>query len=222
MSPSPAARYEIVRVQRDFDVGGPPGLWKDAPALAVGHYLWLENGYEPRVEARLCYSTRFLYVRFDVQEKRVRARFTRFQDPVYKDSCVEFFVDAFPGLRKGYLNFEANALGTFLAAFGPDRERRTPLGKSDLKGFAAASTVKAPVDGQLAAGCWALAYRIPLALFRKIYGREIAPGQTAAANFYKCGDETAVPHYGAWSPVRTARPDFHRPEYFGELVFGRP
>jgi len=217
-----APRYEIVRVRKDFDVGGPPAIWRDANPLSVGHYLWLENGYQPPVEARLLYSARFLYVRFDVRETKVRARFTRFQDPVYKDSCVEFFVDAFPGLRRGYLNFEANALGTFLVAFGPDRDRRTPLGKGDLKGFAASSTVKAPVDGEIAAGRWALAYRIPLELFRRIYGHEILPGQTASANFYKCGDETDVPHYGAWSPVGTPKPDFHRPEYFGEIVFAKP
>ena len=219
MMPAMVPRYEIVRVREDFDVGGPPAVWQEAAPLAVSHYLWLENGYRPPAEARLCYTGRFLYVRFDVREARLRARFTRFQDPVYKDSCVEFFVDAFPGLRKGYLNFEANALATFLIAFGPDRDHRTPIGKGDLKGFAAASTVKSPLDGEIAAGHWALAYRIPLGLFRKLYGRSISPGQTAAANFYKCGDETAVPHYGAWSPVGTAKPDFHRPEYFGELVF---
>ncbi len=53
-----------------------------------------------------------------------------------------------------------------------------------------------------------------------IYGRDISPGHRAAANFYKCGDETAVPHYGAWSPIDTPQPDFHRPEFFGEVVFG--
>jgi hypothetical protein len=83
--------YEIVRVGKDFEVGAAAAFWRAFPALAVDHYLWLKNGYEPLAEARLCYSERFLYVRFDVQEKRVRARFIRLQNPVYKDSCVEFF-----------------------------------------------------------------------------------------------------------------------------------
>ncbi|MCK7480493.1 MAG: carbohydrate-binding family 9-like protein [Candidatus Moduliflexus flocculans] len=52
-----------------------------------------------------------------------------------------------------------------------------------------------------------------------IYGREIDAGCRSAANFYKCGDETEFPHYGAWSPVETPAPDFHRPEFFGEIVF---
>jgi hypothetical protein len=216
-----APRYEIVRVRKDIDVGAPPAAWRGIPSLAVGYYKWMANGYEPGVEARLCYSARFLYVRFEVEEKRVRARFTRFQDPVYKDSCVEFFVNAFPDVGRDYLNFEANALGTFLAAFGPDRDHRRPLAKADLRGFRAKASLAAPVDGEIAEGPWALAYRIPIALFRTVYGREVEPGQRAAGNFYKCGDETEFPHYGAWSPVGTPRPDFHRPEFFGSLVFGR-
>ena len=213
--------YEIVQVKRDFDVGSPPSVWRAIPALIIGHYLWLDNGYKPPVEARLCLTEKYLYVRFDVQEKKVRARMTHFQDPVYKDSCVEFFVDAFPELRRGYINFEANALGTFLVAFGPDRHSRTPLRKDDLRGFRSASSIRRPMDGEAEAGHWSLAYRIPLGLFLRIYGRDVRPGQRGAANFYKCGDETEFPHYGAWSPVETPSPDFHRPEFFGTLVFGR-
>ena len=182
----------------------------------------MKNGYEPPVEARLCYSGRYLYVRFDVREKKVRVRFTGFQDPVYKDSCVEFFVDMFPDLKLGYVNFEANAAGAFLVAFGPDRHARRPLSKDDLRGFKYSASVKGRVDGEIAAGRWALAYRIPLDLFRRVYGRDLQPGHRAAGNFYKCGDETEFPHYGAWSPVGTPAPDFHRPEFFGILTFAKP
>jgi hypothetical protein len=51
---------------------------------------------------------------------------------------------------------------------------------------------------------------------------EIPPGnlpETIRANFYKCGDSTAVPHYLSWSHIATETPDFHRPEFFGELYF---
>ena len=213
--------YEVVRVRKDLDPGAPAAAWRSVPALTVSHYQWTGNGYEPRVEARLCWSARFLHVRFDVEEDRVRVRHTRFQDPVWKDSCVELFVDAFPELLRGYVNFEANAVGAFLIAFGLDRGHRRPLAKAELRGFRAKASLISPVDGPVADGHWALAYRVPLALFRALYGREVEPGQTSAANFYKCGDETEFPHYGAWSPVGTPKPDFHRPEFFGRLVFGR-
>lgn len=76
------------------------------------------------------------------------------------------------------------------------------------------------MDGEIGTGHWALAYRVPPELFHKMYGRPVPTGGRAA-NFYKCGDETEFPHYGAWSPVGTPSPDFHRPEFFGTLIFGR-
>ncbi len=212
--------YTVVAVGADFRPGDPAAPWPDVPALSVGHYLWLDNAYRPSVEARLCRSPSFLNVRFRVGEERVRVRFTKFQDPVYKDSCVEFFVDMFPEKRLGYVNFETNAAGTLLAAFGPDRSRRTPLWPEDLAGFEASASVPGPVDGEHGAPAWTLEYRVPVSLFARLYGGDIRPGHRAAGNFYKCGDETEVAHYGAWSPVETPSPDFHRPEFFGELVFG--
>ena len=38
------------------------------------------------------------------------------------------------------------------------------------------------------------------------------------ATFYKCGDKTAHPHFLSWNPVGTPAPDFHRPDFFGELI----
>jgi len=212
--------YTVAPLAADFRPGGPDAPWAGLPALSVGHYLWLDNGYRPKVEARLGWTPAFLYVRFVVGEPRARVRYTRFQDPVYKDSCVEFFVDMFPEKRLGYVNFETNAAGALLAAFGPDRSRRKPLWPEDLAGFEVSAAVPGPVDGEHGAEEWSLEYRVPLALFRRLYGQDIRTGHRAAANFYKCGDETEVPHYGAWSPVETPAPDFHRPEFFGRLVFG--
>ena len=211
--------YRVNRGAADFALPGEPTFWGKIPALKIDRYLWLSNGYEPRVDVRLCRTARNLYVHFDVYEAKIRVRFTRFQDPVYKDSCVEFLVDPFPEKNVGYINFETNAVGAMLAAIGPDRHRRTPIAETDLRRLEIFSSVKSPVSGYHGAEFWNLAYRVPLSLFEKHYGAELAPGQTARANFYKCGDETETPHYGAWSPVRTARPDFHRPEFFGRIVF---
>jgi len=217
---APRPSYTIRPVAAEFRPGDPAAPWADITPIWIGHYLWLANDYRPAVEVRLCWSRGFLHVRFRVGEKRVRVKYTKFQDPVYKDSCVEFFIDAFPESRQGYINFETNAAGALLAAFGPDRSRREPLWPEDLAGFDVVSSIPGPIDGEHGAAEWTLEYRIPLALFRKIYGQEVRPGHRAAANFYKCGDETEVPHYGAWSRVETPAPDFHRPEFFGQVVFG--
>ena len=212
--------YTVRRVDAEFRPGDPAPPWATVTPLAIDHFLWLDNGYHPPVESRLCWTDRFLHVRFRVEERRVRVRYMKFQDPVFKDSCVEFFIDAFPRLNRGYINFETNAAGTLLAAFGPDRSARTPLWPEDLADFEVAASIPGPVQGTYGEGTWTVEYRVPLGLFKKLYGREIFSGHRAAANFYKCGDETEFPHYGAWSPVATPDPDFHRPEYFGEVVFG--
>jgi len=219
----PALRpaYTILPVDAEFGPGDASGPWPGIPSLGIDHYLWLENGYRPPVEVKLCYSRSFLHVRFQVEERRVRVKYLKFQDPVYKDSCVEFFIDAFPESRLGYVNFETNAAGTLLAAFGPDRFNRKPLWPEDLGGFDVSASVAGPLDGEHGGDTWTLEYRVPLALFRKIYGLEVRPGHRAAANFYKCGDETEFPHYGAWSRVDTPSPDFHRPDFFGEVIFGQ-
>lgn len=44
-------------------------------------------------------------------------------------------------------------------------------------------------------------------------------GLEAKANFYKCGDNTSKPHYLSWNPIGTESPDFHRPDFFGNLIF---
>ncbi len=209
--------YLIRRVEDfGYDLSGPEP-WGNLPPLLVDHYLWLKNGYTPRVEARLCWSHKFLYIKFRVGEKRTQARYRKFQDPVYKDSCVEFFVDMFPEKRLGYVNFEMNSYGALLAAFGPDRDNRTPLWPEDLAGL---NTIAGVENWPEVGDNWTVEYNVPLSLFRKLYGDDVQPGHRARANFYKCGDETEVPHYGAWSPVGTPAPDFHRPEFFGEIIFG--
>jgi hypothetical protein len=42
--------------------------------------------------------------------------------------------------------------------------------------------------------------------------------ETIRANFYKCGDLTAHPHFLSWNPIDLPKPDFHRPEFFGTLT----
>jgi len=211
--------YQITRIHEDFSLPGDPRFWEEIQAAPVDRYLWLNNGYEPRVEARVCYSPNHLYVYFKAFESAIRVKYTRFQDPVWKDSCVEFFIDPFPEKKVGYINIETNAIGAMLIYFGPDRHHRAPIPAEDLKGFEIVPSVKAPIDGPHGADCWTLAYQMPLALFEKYYGERISSGREARGNFYKCGDETAVPHYGAWNPVLAPKPDFHRPEFFGRLVF---
>ena len=45
-------------------------------------------------------------------------------------------------------------------------------------------------------------------------------GVEARMNLFKCGDELSHPHFLSWQPIRTEKPDFHRPEFFAQVRFG--
>ena len=63
---------------------------------------------------------------------------------------------------------------------------------------------------------WELTVKIPLNLMG--LDPENLPDKIRA-NFYKCADDTDSMHFVSWSPIETENPDFHRPDFFGELYF---
>ena len=64
--------------------------------------------------------------------------------------------------------------------------------------------------------CWSNAIAIPFDLM----GMDAtALPASARANFYKCADKAAHPHYLSWNRIEIPSPDFHRPDFFGELIF---
>jgi hypothetical protein len=213
------AEYWVRKISRDFAIQGESSVWRETPALYIRNFLWVDAGSKPEADVKLCYSSRYLYASFMVYERKIRIQYTGFQDPVYKDSCVEFFIDPFPEKKLGYINIETNAIGAMLIAFGKDRNNRRPISKKDLAGFQIVTSVRKLINGFHGSEFWTLKYRLPLKLFKKYYGEKVSSGLEARANFYKCGDETEFPHYGAWSPIQSSSPDFHRPEFFGRLIF---
>lgn len=173
----------------------------------------------PKTEVRCGYTDLFCYIAFKVFEKNPVVRHYSFQDPVYEDSCVEFFFNPFPAVSPDYINFEVNAAGALLAQIGPNRGDRRPLAAKEAKGLEIWSSWNEREHDLVTGGHWEIVLKIPLALLVHFYGRPFNFPREAKGNFYKCGDRTSRPHYGCWSPVRSPDPDFHRSAYFGTLIF---
>jgi hypothetical protein len=74
------------------------------------------------------------------------------------------------------------------------------------------------IEGQSGDFRWELFIFIPLEV---LYLDQFTTlkGKSLDANFYKCGDRLAKPHYLCWNPIEIRTPDFHRPEFFGTLIF---
>ncbi len=184
--------------------------WDTVPVAEVSHFLWLE-GYAPKTTVQLVFVEGYGFVlRMTCAESNPKAVYHTYMDPVYTDSCMEFFADWTGDGR--YINMEMNANGALLSCIGADRHARTPI--RDICGEIF------PVTAAVENASWSVTSQIPLPLLSAILSTpvEIPHGFAFRANFYKCGDETAIPHYGMWNPVGTESPDFHRPEYFGTLI----
>ncbi len=175
---------------------------------------WSDFSYAPKASVTSGYAGRNLYLLFYVREDSVRAKYSELNSPVCRDSCVEFF---FSLDEENYYNFEFNSIGTLLAGYGSLRENRTLLPSERVAGISSVSSMgREPFAERVGKICWQMTVAIPLEAMG-ISG-DVA-GQKHRCNFYKCGDELSVPHYLSWNPVVSEKPDFHRPECFGTIVF---
>ncbi len=203
-------------------------LWSGADEIEVTHFTWKDSGHRPRVRARVLWDDDWLAVRFEVDDRYVRAVAEKFNDSVCSDSCVEFFVaPSGDPTQDAYFNFEVNCGGTILLHCMPSTSNREAghqgqsVSDADGATIRIAQTLPKIVEPELTEPTsWAVEYHVPWSLFDSYFG-DVTPtaGTTWRANFYKCGDKTSHPHWGSWSPVDTPRPSFHQPAYFQPIHF---
>ncbi len=181
----------------------------------IGEVNWPEAfGYQPSCVFSIAHSEKAIAILYHVRGLDLRAAALEDNGSVWEDSCCEFFVASPSG--KKYYNFEMNCIGTVLNACGPDRNDRPrrPLDEmKEIKRFSSLEHRRWEESDQLFS--WQTAIIIP---FSMIGIHEQNLPEKLHANFYKCGDKTAHPHFLSWNPIHTEKPDFHRPEFFGELI----
>lgn len=193
--------YHILTVSKPLD-------WDRVPCAAVSCVPW-GGEYCPETSAQLyCLRDNGFFLRMSCLEGDPVAIYQQENDPVYRDSCLECFLQFHPG--KGYLNLEMNANGAVLCQYGKsrfDRKFLTELGLSSPK-----VTVEKQNDR------WSVAVFLPFELIEQLDQEPVLEEiREIRGNFYKCGDETPVLHYLSWHPMTSSNPDFHRPEDFGRM-----
>ena len=171
--------------------------------------------YAPFCAGRIARTEEGLIVDFRVSGLDLRALNTEDNGRQWEDSCVEVFLGNPDGSE--YYNFEINPLGKVLAAKGPGRENRTKRPAGEMEEIIRTAQFEGPQEFDGGIWNWRVTVVIPFELVG--IDPENLP-EKVRANFYKCGDKTAHPHFVSWNPVGTSSPDFHRPEFFGELLLG--
>lgn len=90
-------------------------VWRDVLPLSVECFRPEGSDHRPRTQCKLLYDEQTLFGIFRVEDQYVRSVHTGFQSDVWKDSCVELFIQ--PKDSPGYFNFEFNCGGALLASY---------------------------------------------------------------------------------------------------------
>ncbi len=189
----------------------------DFNTAAIDSFLWEKDGYS-RPES---YAAMFgvegegIYALLWSFEDNVRCECTKRDDPVYTDSCLELFLMPVEGDSR-YINFEVNKNGVYLSQIGTCREDRRFI-KEFTNLEPKISPIEIEENGKTAWGCEIF---LPESFISELYQTEFSVKECSIkGNFYKCADSAKAPHYAAHFPVKTINPDFHRPEFFGDIIF---
>lgn len=184
---------------------------------AIDTVNWPAFPYRPTVAFRIAHSDDRIVINYRVSEQTVRAMAPHDNGHVWEDSCCEFFCR--PDDGPTYYNMECNCAATLLVAAGEGREGRVQADPAVVAAVDRWSSLGRGVFAEREAPEeWTMALIIPTATFFRHHIDHLS-GRTMHANFYKCGDRLRTPHFLSWNAIGVEKPDFHRPEFFGELRF---
>ena len=200
-----------MRTYRLKKIQGAPD-WSTIPVMPIDNLLWTDP-LPITAQAQLCWDEHAIYLRMEAVEPNIRKEETDHLAEICNDSCLEFFLQ--PTNAPIYLNFEINPLGNYLIGQGDcDVDNRLRIIVRDFE-------ERMVPKVEFTATGWVLTYKVPFDFIRLFYPQFKAEvGVKVRANCYKCGDLTEKEHYLAWNPVVNDEPAFHKPDYFGQLIFG--
>ena len=183
--------------------------WDTIAVAPIDMHLWSNvRAIIPR--AQLAWDKDALYIRLQTVEPNIRREYTGDFDPVWQDSCLEFFFCPENNSCR-YFNFECNPNGSLFVGFGNPNGDRCRLHRQDWKQLLQLT----PFD---ISGGWGIEMRIPVSFIQLfVPDFTLYSGLCLRANFYKCGDLTEQAHYIVWNPIDESCRSFHSPQFFGEL-----
>lgn len=185
------------------DISINSSCWDKAEKISLD---WSWGIKAPKTSAYMLYGDKGISIKFETEENPVTVNYLSNNDPVNRDSCVEFFVSSDMENDETYLNFEMNAKGILHLQYGIVGERQN-ICDVDFNIF--------NIETKLLNSGWILKIYIPFDFLNK-YFKNISGA--LRGNLYKCGDRTEKPHYLSWSPIETLKPNFHNTKSFGKII----
>ncbi len=216
-------KYEVAKTLHPVavDANWNKEVWRPIKSFTIENTNGWEMSFTPKVEVKLCYNNNNLYVIYKVKDKYVLASERKINGMVWQDSCVEFFFSPFDRVGP-YFNLEINAIGTPLMSYQiiPHVEY-SRLTASVISQIGIAHSLEEFIELESEDSIeWYLELAIPFSILNN-YPNFIIPksGTRWKANFYKCAEKNSHPYWLSWAPINSIKPDFHLPQFFGELEF---
>jgi len=207
-------KIEIAHIEKDFPISELDNAkWERAKEILIEKYWAGEIAPVRRhAKAKLLWSDSAFYVRFEANQTEplivsdapnLKTKTIGLWD---RDVC-EIFVAPNQSETKKYYEFEIAPNGEWLdlgICQSPEKRETDFEYDSGMQSAAKIETDKIT-----------MAIKIPWRAFGKIpQANEIWKG-----NLFRCVGNGTTRGYLAWSPTKTAQPNFHIPEAFGEFQF---
>ena len=211
----PVPSYQLKPTKEKISVDGKLSekSWKQA-APVVMMFPWdFQTGKKQRTTVKLLRDENNLYVGYECEDFAITATYDKRDDPVYKDDCVEIFINTNPAADH-YFGFEMNATGVLYDYFYsyPLRHDMTPnlegiLLKTEIRG-----TLNQSTDQDRG---WTLEVAIP---FKSL---NVSPkkGDQWRIQLNRWDGTEPDRRLSMWSNSGMKKANPHNPERFGNLLF---
>ena len=218
-----APKYDIRRTTGKIVLDGilDEEDWAAAQSMGPFQFPWPVEGEQEQTEAKMLWDDNFLYLSYKCDDKHIWAQHYDTNSTTYKDDCVELFWDPNPKdtSKRKYNMFEINCIGNLLSVYvgsGENISQRV----SRIMVPHIAQTIKGTVnnDEDIDEG-WIIEMAIRFEDYLELFNASTPKdGDMWRVGLNRCGGMTNAQH-SQWSPSQTEKPNFHRPEDFGEIYF---
>lgn len=215
--------YTIYRINSPINIDGrlDESAWQITPTVGPFQFPWHTEGKKEQTVARLLWDDTTLYVSYRCEDAHISGQFTKRDEPVYRDDCVELFTAPNPNRLDQYFNFEMNVRGALLDNY---HTKGPGSGSKKHKWNSQGIKIAVKIDGTLNDDSdtdrhWILEAAIPLSNFQGV-AAHIPPhgGDLWRLNLNRCGGTTNQ-QFSQWSPSDSQKPAFHMPASFGRVTF---
>ncbi len=203
--------YIIQRIEnRDAGI-----CWEDVEEANINEYPWQGYRNAPSASAKVVMTAEGFWCRLRACERELRAEIKGGEGNIQEDSCLGFLFNPAPEVSDEYMSFEFNPAGVSRVSIGAEKSGRREIAlEIKAKNFLQSDVVFTKEET-----LWGTDFFISLKELDGFYkGAQYNSGKKMWGNFHKCGILTTHPHYSCWNMIDSGRPDFYKPEYFGELI----